>query len=125
MFHNAALHSYCSTSGEGELRSTYHCIFFLCTVPNQAFRAPGAPAVPPAPPNAKIIFSIVNSRQFTARAEAGHVSAAVINMFRSIEGAKFDWQTCKWLFPLSAHDNLNVSLVRHVLCSKVILLLLI
>jgi hypothetical protein len=51
------------------------------------------------------------------------VSAAVINMFRSIEGAKFDWQTCKWLFPLSAHDNLNVSFVQNVPCWKDILLL--
>lgn len=30
-----------------------------------------------------------------------------------VPGAKFDWQLCKWLFPLSAHDVLHVALTTH------------
>jgi hypothetical protein len=68
----------------------------------------------PVLPNAKIVFSIVNSRQFTARAEIGTVSPALLQTFKMIPEAKFDWQTCKWLFPLSAHDNLHVSLAIQI-----------
>lgn len=70
-----------------------------------------------AVPNARIEFSIVNSRQFTARAEAGTVVPAVIQTFSKIPGAKFDWPTCKWLFPLHAHDNLQVRFIYQRLYS--------
>jgi len=30
-----------------------------------------------------------------------------------VPGAKFDWQSCRWLFPLSAHDVLHVALTTH------------
>jgi hypothetical protein len=66
------------------------------------------PATQASVPNARIVFSIVNSRQFTARAENGTVSPALVATFKMIPDAKFDWQTCKWLFPLHAHDNLQV-----------------
>lgn len=59
-------------------------------------------------PNARIVFSIVNSKFFTARADFGKVAPEVINTFKMIQGAKFDWQTCKWVFPLNAHDILQV-----------------
>jgi len=64
-------------------------------------------------PNARIVFSIINSKYFTARAEVGTVNPALINTFKAVPGAKFDWQLCKWLFPLSAHDVLHTALANH------------
>ncbi len=68
-------------------------------------------------PNARIVFSIINSKYFTAKAEVGTVNPALINTFKVVPGAKFDWQLCKWLFPLNAHDVLHTALAnlhKHV-----------
>ena len=37
----------------------------------------------------------------------------LLSTFDKIPGAKFDWQACRWLFPLSCHDALHVSLATY------------
>ncbi len=61
------------------------------------------------PPNATISFSLLNTREFVAKAEFGNISGEVIAMLKVVPGAKFDWAARRWVFPLDAHDVLQVS----------------
>jgi hypothetical protein len=65
-------------------------------------------------PNARMEFSMISSLEFTVKAEVGgKISPEVIVTFKRIKGSRFDWQSCKWIFPVTDHDNLLVALSTH------------
>lgn len=60
-----------------------------------------------------INFSLVNSKEFTAKAEQGLVTVDIMNLIRSVHGFRFDSENHRLIFPLSAHDFLHVGLIRN------------
>lgn len=56
-----------------------------------------------------IRFSLVNTKEFTIRADKT-VNKQVISLIKMVNGVRFDWDTSRWIFPLNAHDTLQVAL---------------
>lgn len=56
---------------------------------------------------ATISFSLINSKEFTARAE-GLIGKEVLTIFKFIPGARFEYSGHRWVFPLDAHEILQV-----------------
>lgn len=83
---------------------------------------PGDKYQPPAPlapsytqsynynPNATIVFSLANTREFTAKAEGGSLPSATLQTLKNVAGVRFDDEKKRLLFPLSEHDKLQVAL---------------
>lgn len=59
---------------------------------------------------ATISFSLINSKEFTARAE-GLIGKDVLTILRAIPGARFEYAGHRWVFPLDAHEILQVCLL--------------
>lgn len=83
-------------------------------IPNTGFAHQGYAAPVMAPPEyLKVTFSLVSVQEFTARVDTGAVSLEILDLIRRIPGAKFDWEKKRWMFPLAAHDNLQVLCALH------------
>jgi SWI/SNF-related matrix-associated actin-dependent regulator of chromatin subfamily A-like protein 1 len=61
--------------------------------------------------NSPLSFVLVNTREFTVRAE-GSVSSNVVELIKRVPGMRFDSSRNRLLFPLSQHNNLQVALGR-------------
>lgn len=77
---------------------SYDCFFFFFIVEPLSVR-----------------FSIIDSFNFTARAETGKVTDNIINCLKRTPGAKFDRRNSRWLFPISSHQILR-SALSHQRC---------
>lgn len=62
------------------------------------------------PSYAIVRFSLVNTEEFTAKAD-GPVSKKVVDVLKRIPGTRYDPTTKRVIFPLEAHDSLQV---RHL-----------
>jgi SWI/SNF-related matrix-associated actin-dependent regulator 1 of chromatin subfamily A len=65
--------------------------------------------MPNTPSYAVVRFSLVNTEEFTAKAN-GPVNKRVIDVMKKINGIRYDPETKRVIFPLEAHDILQVSL---------------
>ena len=57
-----------------------------------------------------IDFSLLNPKEFTARAELGPIPGIVIDTLKLCPGVRFEYNLKRWQFPLMHHDRLLASL---------------
>jgi hypothetical protein len=60
-------------------------------------------------PRIKCTFSLVTPEEFTVRVEEGTIPLNKFNQFFRMDLLKFDWESKRFLFPITRHDTLYVS----------------
>ena len=69
------------------------------------------------PSYAIVRFSLVNTEEFTAKAD-GPVSKKVVDVLKRIQGTRYDPTTKRVIFPLEAHDSLQVRHMQRIIVSS-------
>ena len=73
------------------------------------------------PSYAIVRFSLVNTEEFTAKAD-GPVDKRVIDVMKKIKGTRYDPTTKRVIFPLEAHDMLQVRSHQLITCFPVFII---